>query len=85
MSRAQTHLVYATHGCFQILEQSRDVRELFQPTDDSFSSPSICLYKVCNVISWAASLEALKDLDKDKAREARMLCVFEKGAVAGQR
>ncbi|KAI0856774.1 hypothetical protein F4860DRAFT_392215 [Xylaria cubensis] len=63
MSRPHTHLVYAAHGCFWVLENSREVRPLFQPTHDGFSSSSsVDLRAVCNVIYWMANVQAFKDL-----------------------
>ncbi|KAF2962977.1 hypothetical protein GQX73_g10591 [Xylaria multiplex] len=57
-----THLVYAAHGCFWILENSREVKPLFQPTHDGFPSPNLDLRGVCNVIYWMANIQAFNDL-----------------------
>jgi len=62
MGRAHTHLVHAARGCFWILEKSREVNALFQPTHDSFSSPTVDLHGVCNIIYWMANIQAFKDL-----------------------
>ncbi|KXX80207.1 Kinesin light chain [Madurella mycetomatis] len=59
---AHTHIVNAIHGCYSVLENTKDETTLFQPTHDGCPSPTQELFEVCNVIYWMANILAFRGL-----------------------
>ena len=56
------HIINAIHGCYSLLENTKDETSLFQPTHDGCPSPTQELFDVANVIYWMANILAFKGL-----------------------
>ncbi|RYO99772.1 hypothetical protein DL766_001475 [Monosporascus sp. MC13-8B] len=59
---AHTHMVNAIHGCYSLLENTKDETTLFQPTHDGCPSPTQEMFDVSNVIYWMANILAFRGL-----------------------
>ncbi|KAK3995156.1 putative kinesin light chain [Cladorrhinum sp. PSN332] len=56
------HIINAIHGCYSLLENTKDETSLFRPTHDGCPSPTQDLFDVSNVIYWMANILAFKGL-----------------------
>ncbi|GAP84322.1 putative kinesin light chain [Rosellinia necatrix] len=56
------HITNAIHGCYSLLENTKDEALLFQPIHDGCPSPTQELFDVANIIYWMANILAFKGL-----------------------